>query len=49
MSETQRISWDEVLDKNVIEFLNVLAYAKDRAIWRKNSMDEANRKINRIR
>ncbi len=31
MSESKRVSWDEVLDMNVYEFFNIVAYAKEKA------------------
>ena len=30
-SEIERVSWDEMINKNVIEFLNVCSYAHDKA------------------
>lgn len=44
MSEALRISWDEVLQKSVVEFLNVLAYIKDRNAWRQSSINNSNGK-----
>lgn len=41
VSETLRISWDEVLQKSVVEFLNILAYRKDRTAWEKDSIKKA--------
>ena len=42
VSETLRISWDEVLAKSVVEFLNILAYRKDKHNWEKESIRRAN-------
>jgi hypothetical protein len=42
VSETLRITWDELLQKSVVEFLNVLAYRKDKGIWRENSIKKDN-------
>ena len=33
VSETCRCSWDDVLRKPAIEFLNVLSYRRDKAAW----------------
>lgn len=43
VSETLRISWDEVLQKSVVEFLNILSYRKDKAAWEKDSIKKANK------
>lgn len=43
MSETLRISWDEVLQKSVVEFLNILAYRKDKNAWEKDSIKKINK------
>lgn len=45
VSETLRISWDDVLQKSIVEFLNVLSYRKDKTAWEKDSI----KKINKIR
>lgn len=42
VSETLRISWDEVLQKSVVEFLNILSYRKDKHNWEKESIRRAN-------
>ena len=42
VSETLRISWDEVLQKSVVEFLNILSYRKDKNNWQKESFKKAN-------
>jgi len=42
VSETLRISWDEVLAKSAVEFLNILAYRKDKHNWEKESIRRAN-------
>ena len=31
VSETMRISWNEVFEMNIVEFLNVVAYTRDKA------------------
>ena len=33
VSETLRVSWDTVLEKPAIEFLNVLSYRRDKAAF----------------
>lgn len=38
VSETLRISWDEVLQKSIVEFLNVLSYRKDKSNWERDSI-----------
>ena len=43
MSETLRISWDEVWRKSIVEFLNILAYRKDRNNWEKESIRKASK------
>ena len=47
VSETLRISWDEVLAKSVVEFLNILAYRKDKHNWEKESIRRAANKNGR--
>ena len=44
VSDTLRISWDEVLQKSIVEYLNILAYRKDRNNWEKNSIKNSTRK-----
>ena len=34
-----RCSWDEVWAMPAVEFLNVLAYRKDKAEWEKEALD----------
>lgn len=34
-----RCSWDEVWSMPAVEFLNVLAYRKDKTEWEKESLD----------
>lgn len=41
VSETLRISWDEVLQKSVVEFLNILSYRKDKNNWERDSIKKA--------
>ena len=43
VSETLRISWDEVLQKSVVEFLNILSYRKDKNNWEKESIKRASK------
>lgn len=31
VADTLHISWDQVFDKTIVEFFNVLAYTKDKA------------------
>lgn len=40
MSETCRCPWSEVYEMGVIEFLNVLAYARDKAAKQKEDIDK---------
>lgn len=35
-----RVSWDEVLKGTVVEFLNVICYAKDKAAREKEEIDK---------
>lgn len=39
-----RTSWDVIFNKPAVEFLNILAFAKDRAEWEKEKMDEWKRR-----
>lgn len=43
VSETLRISWDEVLQKSIVEFLNILSYRKDKNNWEKESIKKASK------
>jgi hypothetical protein len=45
VSQTLRISWDEVFNKNVVEFFNVLSYAKDKVELEKWQMKEYQNKL----
>ena len=45
-AETMRISWDEMFQKNVIEFLNVCCYASDKAKLETEQMKEFEKKNN---
>lgn len=47
VSETLRISWDEVLQKSVVEFLNILSYRKDKNNWERESIRRATNKNGR--
>lgn len=40
-----RIPWDDVFDKNVIEFLNVISYIHDKKELEKRQMEDYNKKI----
>lgn len=44
VSETQRISWDDAFRKNVVEFLNTIAYIKDKADWEKSEYEKLTRR-----
>ena len=39
MAQAQGISWDAVLGKTALEFLNTMAYLRDRAEWQKEEME----------
>lgn len=43
VSDTMKLSWHQVMDMNVIEFLNVRCYIKDKADWEKKRADEYKR------
>ena len=45
VSQTLRISWDEVFNKNVVEFFNVLSYARDKVELEKYQMKEYQNKL----
>jgi hypothetical protein len=40
VSKTMGVSWDAVFEKNVVEFLNVLSYSRDKAELEKQQMKE---------
>lgn len=40
VSETLRCSWDEVLTRPALEFLNILAYRKDKTEWEKAALEQ---------
>jgi hypothetical protein len=44
-----RVSWDVVFEKNVVEFLNVLSYARDKAELEKQQINEFKNKLNKKR
>lgn len=46
VSQTLRIDWDAVFNKSVVEFLNVLSYARDKAELEKHQMKEFQNKLN---
>ena len=43
VSETMRISWNEAFKMNIVEFLNILCYIKDKGEWEKKQMEEYKR------
>lgn len=43
VSETMKLNWHEVMDLNIIEFLNVRSYIKDKGDWQKKRADEYNK------
>jgi hypothetical protein len=45
VSQTLRISWDEVFNKTIVEFFNVLSYAKDKVELEKWQMKEYQNKL----
>lgn len=47
VAQTMRISWDEVFNKTVVEFFNVLAYTKDRNNIEKEREKEYLKKLKR--
>ena len=44
VSETMRISWDDAFKLNIIEFLNVLCYIKDKNTEERKQLDEYKQK-----
>lgn len=44
VAETLRISWDDVLGKSIVEFLNVLSYRRDKGVWEKDSIKKLSKK-----
>lgn len=47
VAQTMRISWDDVFNKTVVEFFNVLAYTKDRNNIEKEREKEYLKKLKR--
>lgn len=45
VSQTLRVDWDTVFNKNVVEFFNVLSYSKDKAELEKWQMKEFQNKL----
>jgi len=44
VAETLRLSWDDVLRKSIVEFLNILAYRKDKGAWERDSIKKLSKK-----
>lgn len=40
MAEVQRITWDAVLMKPALEFLNTMSYLRDKGEWEKAELDK---------
>lgn len=40
VAEVQRITWDAVLEKPALEFLNTMAFLRDRREWEKAEIDK---------
>lgn len=40
MAKAQGVSWDCILEKPALEFLNTMAYLRDRYEWQKEEMDK---------
>ena len=47
VANTTRLSWDDVFKKNVVEFLNILCYTKDKANMETQQQKEFMNKINK--
>lgn len=47
VSETTRESWETVFKMNIVEFLNILCYIRDKAAEEKRKMEEYKRKLKR--
>ena len=45
VSETTRESWETVFKMNIVEFLNILSYIRDKAAEEKRKMEEYKRSI----
>jgi hypothetical protein len=45
VSQTLRTDWETVFSKNIVEFLNILSYAKDKAELEKWQMKEYQNKM----
>jgi hypothetical protein len=43
------VSWDVIFEKNVVEFLNVLCYTRDKAELEKQQMKEFKNKLNKTK
>ena len=40
VAEVQGLTWDQVLGKPALEFLNILAYRKDKTEWEKAALEQ---------
>lgn len=40
VAEVQRLTWDQVLGKPALEFLNTMAFLRDRREWQKAELDK---------
>ena len=49
VAETIRESWDVVFNKNIVEFLNILSYTKDKAELEKQQAREFQNKLNKTK
>ena len=49
VAHTMGVSWDVIFEKNVVEFLNVLCYTRDKAELEKQQMKEFKNKLNKTK
>lgn len=44
VAQTVHLSWNEVWEMNIIEFLNTLSYCRDKAAWERAEQEKWRRK-----
>lgn len=44
VANTTHVSWNEVWEMNLIEFLNILSYCRDKAAWEKEEQKKWQKK-----
>lgn len=44
VSNTTKLTWDEVFEMNIIKFLNINCYLRDKAEWERQQQEKWKRK-----